>query len=262
MSPICRRESRCIDASEAVVVSFTENQLLPISALQHLLFCARQCALIHVEQVWAENYLTIQGQHLHQKAHDGPHETRQGVRVARGLDLRSLRLGLVGKADVVELERDRTPKVINQGSGDFGTDGLRVTPVEYKRGKPKRDDSDRVQLCAQALCLEEMLGVSIPTGEIFYGQNRRRTAVDFDTRLRELTETTSHRLHELIASRHTPIARFEPKCDKCSLVELCMPGVIGLHRSATRVIDKYFAANLAGNGPTTDNEPLNEIATP
>ena len=262
MSPICRMELRCITASEAVAVSFAENQLLPISALQHLLFCERQCALIHIEQVWAENYLTIQGQHLHQKAHDGPHETRRGVRVARGLKLRSLRLGLVGKADVVELERVRTPNVKSQGSGDPGTDGLRVTPVEYKRGKPKRDDSDRVQLCAQALCLEEMLGINITAGEIFYGQNRRRTAIDFDARLRELTKTTSQRLHELIASGHTPIASFEPKCDKCSLVELCMPGVIGLHRSVTRVIDKYFAAHLAGDGPTTDNQALNEIATP
>jgi len=219
---------------------FTEDQLLPISALQHLLFCERQCALIHVEQVWAENYLTIQGQYLHKKAHEGPHETRQGVRVARGLNLRSLRLGLVGQADIVELERGQ-----EKGSG-------RVTPIEYKRGKPKQDDSDRVQLCAQAMCLEEMLAVSIPAGEIFYGRTRRRMGVDFDARLRDLTEVTARRLHKLFASGQTPIARLEPKCSQCSLVELCMPSVTGRQRSATRVVDRYIDANLAGDGPSTD----------
>jgi len=219
---------------------FTEDQLLPISALQHLLFCERQCALIHVEQVWAENYLTIQGQHLHKKAHEGPHETRQGVRVARGLRLRSLRLGLVGQADIVEIEKGP------------GVEVDRVTPIEYKRGKPKRDDSDRVQLCAQALCLEEMLDVSILAGEIFYGRTHRRKDVDFDFRLRELTEVTALCLHELIASGQTPVARMEPKCGQCSLMELCMPSVTGRQRSAMRVVDKYLAANLLGAGPTTD----------
>ncbi len=226
---------------------FTEDQLLPISALQHLLFCERQCALIHVEQVWAENHLTIQGQYLHKKAHDGPTETRDGVRTTRGLPLRSLRLGLIGKADVVEVERIRI-----SGDGTRTASRLNVTPVEYKRGRPKKDDSDRVQLCAQALCLEEMLEVSIPSGAIFYGQQRRRTVVGFDASLRELTRTSAGKLHELIASGQTPTARYQRKCDSCSLVELCMPGVIGLQRSAMRVVDKCFAANLAGDGPTTD----------
>jgi len=231
-------------------MTYAEDQLLPISALQHLLFCERQCALIHVEQVWAENYLTIQGQHLHKKAHEGPHETRQGVRVARGLRLRSLRLGLVGQADIVEFKK-RGKEIVE-----------RVTPIEYKRGKPKKDDSDRVQLCAQALCLEEMLEIDIPLGEIFYGTKRRRTAVQLDTRLRKLTESTALRLHELFASGRTPIARIEPKCGKCSLFEFCLPGVIGLNRSATRVVDRHFAANLAGIGPTTDDLPLDESTIP
>lgn len=227
----------------------SEDTLLPISALQHLLFCPRQCALIHIEQVWAENYLTIQGQHLHKKAHTVAHESHKGVRIARGLSLRSLRLGLVGKADVVEFER--LPKT--SPSPSFERRGItRVTPVEYKRGRPKKDDSDRVQLCAQALCLEEMLDVSIAAGEVFYGQKRRRTRVEFDARLRELTETTARRLHELIASGRTPIARIEPKCEKCSLIEFCMPGVTGLQRSATRVVDRLFAASLSTEGPVTD----------
>ncbi len=226
---------------------FAEDQLLPISALQHLLFCARQCALIHVEQVWAENHLTIQGQYLHKRAHDGPTETREGVRTTRGLPLRSLRLGLIGKADVVEMERIQVSK-----KGTRAVGRLNVTPVEYKRGRPKKDDSDRVQLCAQALCLEEMLEINIPSGAIFYGQQRRRTVVEFDTSLRELTRISAGNLHELIASGQTPTARYQRKCDSCSLVEFCMPGVIGLQRSAIRVVDKCFAANLAGDGPTTD----------
>jgi CRISPR-associated exonuclease Cas4 len=240
---------------------FPESALLPISALQHLLFCERQCALIHVEQVWAENYLTIQGQHLHKKAHDGPHETRHGVRVARGLKLRSLRLGLIGQADVVEIEMSGTKAGQSSGAGRPDK-SMRVTPIEYKRGRPKKDDSDRVQLCAQALCLEEMLQVGIPRGEIFYGKKRRRSAVEFDTALRELTELTVRRLHELIASGQTPIARFEPKCESCSLFELCMPGVTGLRRSAARVLDKFLAANLSGDGPTTDDQAISDFAMP
>lgn len=228
-------------------MSFPEDALLSISALQHLLFCERQCALIHVEQVWAENYLTIQGQHLHKKAHQATHESRKGVRITRGLPLRSLRLGLVGNADIVEFERD------GDNVAEGGTErGMRVTPVEYKRGRPKKDDSDRVQLCAQALCLEEMLNVSVAAGEIFYGQKRRHTPVVFDVRLRELTEATSRRLQELIASGRTPIARVEPKCEKCSLIELCLPGVTGLQRSATRVVDRFFTASLTSDGPSTD----------
>lgn len=134
---------------------FSEDTLLPISALQHLLFCERQCALIHIEGLWAENRLTVEGQHLHRKAHEGPDETRGDLRVVRGLALRSLRLGLIGKADVVEFQSDER------------SDGpRRPFPVEYKRGKPKSHEADRVQLCAQALCLEEMLAVAVPEGAI------------------------------------------------------------------------------------------------
>jgi len=238
---------------------FSEEQLLPISALQHLLFCERQCALIHVEQVWAENHFTIQGQHLHKKAHDGPHETRRSVRIARGLPLRSFELGLIGQADIVEFERTEvtspSPSLPSpRPSPTSGRGSLRVTPIEYKRGKPKKDDSDRVQLCAQALCLEEMLNVSVAAGEIFYGKQRRRTPVKFDARLREVTIATAKKLHELIAGRKTPIARYAPKCDSCSLIEFCLPEVTGLKRSAHRVLDKYFAANLQETGPTTDEE--------
>ena len=144
---------------------FTEDDLLPISALQHLLFCERQCALIHVEGLWADNVLTVEGTHMHRRSDEGADEKRDGVRIVRALPLRSLRLGLAGRADVVEFHR-----------GEPGA-AWAPFPVEYKRGRAKRERCDQVQLCAQALCLEEMLGVEIPAGALFYGQAppRRRS---------------------------------------------------------------------------------------
>ena len=146
---------------------YDEDQLLPISALQHLLFCPRQCVLIHIEQAWVENRLTAEGRIGHEKVDKGGAETRAGRKTVFGLPLRSLRLGLVGKADVVEFERD--------GDGNWIP-----FPVEHKHGRPKQKDCDRVQLCAQALCLEEMTGISVPEGALFYGKTRRREDVAFD----------------------------------------------------------------------------------
>ena len=195
---------------------YSEDQLLPISALQHLLFCERQCALIHVERVWQENRLTVEGRHLHEKAHDGPTETRAGVRTTRGLHVRSLVLGLSGVADVVEFHLPNTGTLAehprNRSASAPAPRYSRVTPVEFKRGKPKKDDSDRVQLCAQAICLEEMLQLQIDFGELFYGTRRRRTQVDFDAQLRATTHQASARLHRMIADHETPRARRAPKC--------------------------------------------------
>lgn len=222
---------------------FSEDDLLPLSALQHLLFCERQCALIHVEGVWAENRLTVEGSHLHRKVHEGPDEARGDVRTVRGMPLRSLRLGLVGQADAVEFHR-QVP-----GTGGVrleGADGEWLPfPVEYKRGRPKRDRSDEVQLCAQALCLEEMLGVPVPRGALFYGQTRRRRDVAFDAGLRAETEEAASRLHGLIAGGVTPRAVREPKCESCSLLHLCLPEALAPGRSATR----YLARSLASLEP-------------
>ena len=206
---------------------FSEDDLLPLSALQHLLFCERQCALIHVEQLWAENRLTVEGRHLHERVDEGPDETRGALRIVRSLPIRSLRLGLTGKADVVE----------------FHADG-RVVPVEYKRGKPKLDDSDRVQLCAQALCLEEMLGVSIAAGALFYGRPRRRTDVVFHAPLRLRTEESATRLHALIAAGRTPPAVREPKCESCSLLHLCLPPAPYVRRTARTFTDRALLQSL------------------
>ena len=206
---------------------FTDDQLLPLSALQHFLFCQRQTALIHLEQAWADNRFTAEGNVVHQKAHDGDDESRPGVRITRSLPVVSRRLGISGHCDIVE----------------FHTSG-EVIPVEYKRGKPKTNDTDRVQLCAQAMCLEEMLDVEIAEGFLFYGQRKRRTVVAFDGGLRGLTGETARALHDLIASRKTPPAIHEPrKCDSCSLIDHCQPLAFRLKRGAAAWFDAAVNAD-------------------
>ena len=207
---------------------YTEQQLLPISALQHLIFCERQCALIHVEQLWAENVWTVEGRQLHNKAHDGKTESRGDTRITRSLWLKSHRLGLIGQADIVE----------------FSSGGT-VTPVEYKRGKPKTDDSDRVQLCAQAICIEEMLNTTIERGALFYGTRKRRTDVAFDDVLRQKTELVTRRLHQMIDQRETPAAKRQKKCEKCSLLELCMPDSMKREKGVASWNARHYAGRSA-----------------
>jgi CRISPR-associated exonuclease Cas4 len=204
---------------------------LPLSALQHLLFCERQCALIHVERLWEENRFTAEGRVLHEKVDEGRGESRPGVRITRSLQLRSEMLGLHGVADVVELHR--------RPDG-----GWQPFPVEYKRGKPKAHDADLVQLCAQAMCLEEGFGVPVPEGALFYGQTRRRLDVLFDDGLRALTTRTAARLHEVIASGRTPRAVREKKCEACSLLEVCLPEAMSRPRGAAAWNARAFAEVL------------------
>jgi len=205
---------------------YPEEELIPISALQHLVFCPRQCALIHIEQVWTENVFTAEGRGLHEKVHETEAESRPGVRIVRGLRLRSLELGLVGQADVVEFHED------TGGAAVPGLDGrYRPFPVEYKRGKPKVDVCDEVQLCAQAMCLEEMLGTSIPRGALFYGRPRRRKEVELTETLRQQTRDTAGQLHELFRSRQTPTAAYSKKCESCSLLERCLPQITGVKKN-------------------------------
>ncbi|MBN1283296.1 MAG: CRISPR-associated protein Cas4 [Proteobacteria bacterium] len=206
-------------------MSYTESELLPLSALQHLLFCERQCALIHIEQAWAENRFTAEGRILHDNVHERGDETRAGVSIARALPLRSFVLGLSGIADVVEFQREAASGV------------WQPFPVEYKRGKPKAESCDTVQLCAQAMCLEEMLGVEIPKGALFYGKTRRRLDVVFDDELRKLTTETARRLHELIRGSKTPSPRYDARCEQCSLLDLCMPKAMRRDRKVADYID-------------------------
>lgn len=211
---------------------YAEDELLPISALQHLVFCERQCALIHLEQVWSENLFTAKGRTLHERVDKGGDEARGEVRIRYGLAIRSLEMGIFGKADAVEFYRDST-----SGQHDW-----QPYPVEYKRGGPKTDDCDRVQLCAQAMCLEEMLQVPVPSGSLFYGTIRRRQEIHFDQELRTKTKDAALRLHQLIQGGQTPLPVYMPKCDSCSLNEQCMPKVCTGKKSAkdylTRIVEE------------------------
>ncbi len=193
---------------------YNEDDLVMISALQHFLFCHRQCALIHIEQLWKENRLTAEGRILHERVHSAGSESRRKVRVEFDMPIRSLALGLIGRADVVEFH--------------LQDDGVwQPYPVEYKRGRPKKDDSDRVQLCAQALCIEEMQRLDVPAGALYYGRKKRRHEVLFDHRLRQITRETATALHQLLAERRTPAPVNSRRCDRCSFVDLCLPKTIG-----------------------------------
>ena len=205
---------------------FSEDDLLPISGLQHLLFCERQCALIHVEQLWSENRLTAEGRIMHERVHHEDRQSRGRIRVEYSMSLRSLRLGLIGKADVVEFHREM----------DDSKERWIPFPVEYKRGRPKKDSSDKVQLCAQALCLEEMLDVDVPSGALFYGKIRHRQDVIFDEDLRSETEDTSARFHQLFEEGKTPKAVYSKKCDNCSMKSLCLPKTVNKAKSIERYL--------------------------
>jgi CRISPR-associated exonuclease Cas4 len=247
---------------------FAEEDCRPISALQHLLFCPRQCALIHVEQQWAENALTVTGRQLHEKVDRGRKQQRRGApAVTRSLALRSLTLGLYGKADVVEFHDPSDPpatpptfeatKPLPTGmaaSAAMSSAPPQPTPfpVEYKRGKPKANRCDEVQLCAQALCLEEMLATPVPAGALFYGVTRRRTDVPFDAELRGITLDAIDRLHAMLGSGTTPPARREKKCDRCSLIDLCLPGVLEGREPASRYLSRSLTQLSAGTGPESE----------
>jgi len=198
-----------------------------LSALQHLLFCPRQCALIHIEQLWLENRLTAEGRILHERVHTAARESRRKIRLEFDMPVRSLELGLIGRADVVEfyLQEDG---------------GWLPYPVEYKRGRPKKDDSDRVQLCAQALCLEEMLAVDVPAGALYYGKKKRRTDVLFDSQLRRTTRETAQALHALLNEQRTPAPQYRPRCENCSFIALCLPKNTGAHGSVARYIQRMI----------------------
>jgi CRISPR-associated exonuclease Cas4 len=195
---------------------FTEDELLPISALQHLLFCERQTALIHLEQVWVENGFTAEGRVLHERVDVEHHESRKSFRQEFGMALRCLQHGLIGKADLVECW-------LGPGSGV-----VKAVPVEFKRGSDKENDCDRVQLCAQALCLEEMLGITVPIGQFYYLRDHRRTTVEIDANLRQRTLDAAGQFRAIIQGTSTPIAVYEKKkCEPCSLIDLCLPKSAG-----------------------------------
>lgn len=201
------------------MMEYNEEDYLNIAGLQHFAFCRRQWALIHIEQQWQENLRTIEGQILHEKAHDGYSAEKRGdVIISRGMAVFSRNLGINGVCDIVELHKAQ------DGVEIFGREGLyKPVPVEYKRGTPKENDCDALQLCGQAMCLEEMLLCDIKKGYLFYGETNRRQMVEFSQTLRDRVKSMLEEMHVLYNRRYTPKVKPTKSCKACSLNEICMP---------------------------------------
>lgn len=198
---------------------YNEEEYLALSGLQHFSFCRRQWALIHIENQWAENLLTTEGKLMHERAHDmSIRERRDDILTVRGVNVSSPTLGISGQCDVIEFHTD--PSGIHL-SGEDGT--WTPYPVEYKHGKSKANLADRLQLCAQAMCLEEMLCCDISEGALFYGETRCREIVAFDPELRESVETMLKEMHQLFTRGYTPKVKQKKACNSCSLKEMCLP---------------------------------------
>src|SRR3984957_4562005 len=209
------------------------DESIPLSALQHAVYCMRQAALIHIERLWEENRYTAEGRVLHEGAHEPGLRRQKGLRPVTALPLPCRRLNLAGVADLVEFRA--------------GADGETAFPVEYKRGKAKLHRADEVQLCAQGLCLEEMTGKTVPEGALFYAETRRRVAVPFDADLRRLTEQTALQFGALFAAGRTPPAVYRSdRCRACSLIEVCRPKAGA--RSALGFRARAIDAVLDGDG--------------
>lgn len=204
-----------------MTTEYTADELLPLSGLQHFLFCRRQWALIHVERQWQENALTAEGRILHKRV-DDPFftESRKGVIIARAVPVASYQLGLSGVCDVVEFTEAAAGVKLPGREGLF-----QPAPVEYKRGKPKLESSDEAQLCAQAMCLEGMLATTIPTGYLYYGQTRRRVTVPLTPALRELVRQAAQEMHGYFKRGYTPHVKPFKGCRSCSLADVCLPNL-------------------------------------
>ncbi|MEA4883026.1 MAG: CRISPR-associated protein Cas4 [Clostridia bacterium] len=221
---------------------YDEDSLLPLSGIQHIAFCERQWALIHIERQWLDNVRTVEGHFMHERAHDSALYEDDGDHITtRAVPLMSRRLGLYGQADVVEFWP--VENGAKEGALLPGHEGLWLPkPVEYKRGKPKSDDRDQVQLCAQAMCLEEMLGAQIAAADLYYGEPRRRQRVALDEQLRRRVEELSSRMHTLFEAGITPPASKGKHCELCSLADVCLPGLTLSPHSAEAFVRKQVRA--------------------
>jgi CRISPR-associated exonuclease Cas4 len=209
---------------------YADDDLIPVSALQHVLFCERQYGLIHLEQVWDENRFTAEGKVLHERVHVEHHEARRNFRQEYDMAVRSLEFGLTGKCDLVELWYSNDKKA------------EKILPVEFKRGREKESDVDRVQLCAQVFCLEEMFALTISGGQLYYLQEHRRKDVDIDKALREKTAALIDRIRTIQESGVTPAAEYgKRKCDNCSLVDMCVPKITG---TKSKQVDRFIQTQL------------------
>ena len=215
----------------------TEEDWLLLSGLQHFAFCRRQWALIHIENQWAENFRTVDGHLMHERVHDQEFRESRGDRLTvRGLAIHSAQLGISGQCDAVELQRDPDGISLRDREGLW-----QPYPVEYKRGKPKEDNADELQLCAQAMCLEEMLCCTVPEGALYYGEPRRRTVVLFTPELRQQVRDSLTEMHQLYQRRYTPKVKPSKACNACSLKDLCLPKLM----SRKKVAD-YLSAAMEG----------------
>ncbi len=215
-----------------------DDELIPISALQHAMFCERQVALIHIEQVWEDNRSTVEGELLHERVVIEGHENRRLFRQEFAMQVKSDRFGLTGKCDLVEIRLNPDGSVAE------------AMPVEFKRGGKKEDDRDRVQLCAQALCIEEMLGVTVPIGQFYYLKEHRRCSTAIDGELRSKTIALIGRTRELLSKGHTPTAIYDKrKCDACSLIDACMPKSAG---AGAKRVDRYVTAQIKASAKAAD----------
>ncbi len=206
---------------------YREDDLLPLSGIQHFSYCERQWALIHVECMWEENLDTTLGRLFHERAHLSGYSCAKGVIAERSLRLTSRELGFVGFADVVEFVPCDTGEGLQR-------DGLWyvLRPVEYKKGRSKAGDHDRLQLAAQAMCLEEMCGVSVAEGCLFYGETRRREWVEIGDSLRSRVRVMADRMHELVSEGATPRVAKGSRCARCSLKNECFPEILSERASA------------------------------
>jgi CRISPR-associated exonuclease Cas4 len=219
---------------------FSEDDLLPLSGLQHMEFCERRWALVQIENIWEDNRFTAEGNVLHEKAHSSQVESRPGVLIRRTVPLHSFVLGLSGQADIVEfypVGAAESGVIVKGKKGRW-----RPYPVEYKRSRDKKGSfAYRVQLCAQAICLEEMLGIGVLEGAVFDGEAKRRQTIEFDAGLREQVAMTAARMHHLFQSRLTPPPIVKKACESCSLVEPCFPSAI----ADAGPVEHYYRRQLA-----------------
>lgn len=204
-------------------MDYKEEDYLMLSGIQHFSFCRRQWALIHIEQQWDENLRTVEGNLFHRKAHDGySSEKRKNVIISRGMPVFSRTMGVSGICDIVEFHRDD-----RNGIHLYGREGMyRVYPVEYKKGQPKEDEADILQMAAQAMCLEEMLACSIEKGYLFYGEIRRRIEVPLEETIRKQVREAFAEMHQYYQRQYTPKVKRTKACNACSLKNLCLPQVM------------------------------------
>ena len=198
---------------------YKEENFLQLSGIQHFAYCPRQWALIHIEQQWLENLRTFEGRLMHDRVHDGAQSEKRGdILTIRGMQVFSRKLGVSGECDVVEFHMSETGVPLHGRKGQY-----QPIPIEYKRGKPKEHDADCLQLCAQAMCIEDMLVCEVPRGYLFYGEPRRRTKILFDDELREKVIQAFSQMHEYAARGYTPKVKPRKGCNACSLKEICVP---------------------------------------